>query len=235
LFVIPQGSASALAVAPGEIEPMDPRPLLTLLTASLLPATLPAQIASNTSTPAQRATPAGSTTASRAKTTGRQFPVDVSYYLFIMEKTSDHEFIQKEIWDDPKRFPPDVELRNMAMYIGIRPDEYQVILTYVLDAHDRLKENERVSTIALRDYQASPAFYKSPIPPELAALDKEHGAIIDRTIEALKYELGEESFKKLNTYVDFYWGGKPTVFVPGNPGVPIPAQAIVPSKPGDNR
>jgi hypothetical protein len=235
LFVIPQGSASALAVAPGEIEPMDPRPLLTLLTASLLPATLPAQIASNTSTPAQSATPAGSTTASLAKTTGRQFPVEVSYYLFIMRQTETHEFIQQEIRDNPK-LAPDIELRNMSASIGIPREDYQTILTYIFDTRDRLKENERVAGIARREFQQSPTYsFKSPIPPELAALDKEHGAIIDRTIEALKYELGEESFKKLNTYVDFYWGGKPTVFVPGNPGVPIPAQAIVPSKPGDNR
>ena len=92
------------------------------------------------------------------------------------------------------------------MHIGIRPEEYATILTHILDANDRLKENEREWREALSRFQNSADYSAKAIPPpELIALGKEHEAIINGTIHSLKHELGNQSFHKLNTWVDLYF------------------------------
>jgi hypothetical protein len=172
---------------------------------------LVAQIAPATNGPqpaTQNGSPTGPTAGKRVKP---PFPLRYSYYAFILQKASDHDFIQQEIRDDPKRFDPEVELRNMAMYIDIRPDEYQTVLTYILPARDRLQENEREYTAAVSKFQYENgggynSSGKNPMPPEVIALGQEHGAIIDGTMANLKHELGDESFKKLDLYIRMYWG-----------------------------
>ena len=141
-----------------------------------------------------------------AGTRHKPVPVDQEYWLFIADKARDHESIQKEIRNHPDRFPPDIELRDMSMHIGIRPEEYATILAHILDANDRLKENDRERRAALSKFQKSADYSaKSIPPPELIALGKEHDAIIDGTIHSLKQELGNQSFQKLNTWVDLYY------------------------------
>jgi len=138
-----------------------------------------------------------------------------TYYSFIMDKTSDHEFIQKEIRDDPEHYAPDVELHYMSSYIGIRPEDYQTILTYILAAHDRIKENEREYIAAGNKFQHDNggviASTKIPESPEIIALRKEGGTIIDELIANLKLELGDESFKKLDAYVHLHWSNNPSI------------------------
>jgi len=157
-------------------------------------------------------------------------PVDQEYWLFIADKARDHESIQQEIRNHPDRFPPDIELRDMSMHIGIRPEEYATILTHILDANERLKENEREWREALSRFQNSADYSaKSIPPPELIALGKEHDAIINGTIQSLKHELGNQSFQKLNTWVDLYFwsvpdpgtgSGRPRVVYPSTEQAP---------------
>ena len=157
-------------------------------------------------------------------------PVDQEYWLFIADKARDHESIQKEIRNHPDRYSPDIELRDMSMHIGIRPEEYATILTHILDANDRLKENEREWREALSRFQNSADYSAKAIPPpELIALGKEHEAIINGTIHSLKHELGNQSFHKLNTWVDLYFrsvpdsgtgSGRPTVVYPSTEQAP---------------
>jgi hypothetical protein len=133
-------------------------------------------------------------------------PVDQEYWLFIADKARDHESIQREIQSHPDRFPPDIELRDMSMHIGIRPEEYATVLTHILDANDRLQKNETQWRAALARFQNSVDYSaKSIPPPELIALGKEHDAIINGTIHSLKQELGSQSFHKLDTWVDLYF------------------------------
>lgn len=131
----------------------------------------------------------------------KSVPVDLEYWLFITDKARDHESIQKEIRNNPGRFPADIELRDMSMHIGIRPEEYATVLTHILDANNRLKENEKEWRAALSEFQNG----ADPSSPELMALDKEHDAVIQETIRSLKHELCGESFQKLNSWVDLYF------------------------------
>jgi len=145
----------------------------------------------------------------------KPFPVEVRYYFFITETAQDHERIQQEIRNDPKRFTPDMEARNMSSTIGIQPGEWQTVLTYVLDANERLRENDRESNVALSSFRQSPGYSsKSVPPPGLKALEREHGAIINGTVDTIRKELGDESFSNLSTYVDFYFGGRTYNLVP---------------------
>jgi hypothetical protein len=161
--------------------------------------------------PGVNRTPAATTSSRPAKrvTAGskhKPVPVDQEYWLFIADKARDHESIQKEIRDNPNRFPPDIELRDMSMHIGIRPEEYATVLTHILDANERLKQNERERRAALSKFQNRADYSaKSIPPPELIALGKEHDAIINGTIHSLKQKLGNQSFHKLNTWVDLYY------------------------------
>jgi hypothetical protein len=146
----------------------------------------------------QSASPSTPSTGPKTKVPHKPFPFDVKCYWFITETAAEHDRIQKEIQDNPSHFPPDMEARNMSATIGILPEEWQTVLTYVLDARDRLEENERELRVALASSQNSPGFSpKSLPPPELTALGKQHGAIITETMDSLKRELGDESFKKL--------------------------------------
>jgi hypothetical protein len=130
-------------------------------------------------------------------------PAGLKYWLFIAVKADDHASIQKEILANPNRFPQDIELQDMSMHIGIRPDEYAIILTHILDANRRLTQNETEWSMALSSFQSSPGYSaKSVPPPGLIALSKEHDAIINETIRSLKHELGDSSFNKLDTWVD---------------------------------
>jgi len=157
--------------------------------------------------------PAGPSTGKLAR--HKSVPVKLEYRLFITEKTRDHESIQKAIRDNPNRFPPDIELQDMSMHIGIRPEEYAIILTHILDANQRLKENEREWEVARSNFQNSADYSpKSIPPPELIALGKEHDAIINGTIASLKHELGNQSFHKLNTWVDLNYIAETSVPAP---------------------
>jgi hypothetical protein len=177
---------------------------------------LPAQIESTA--PAPTLTPAPPTVP-RIKVPHKPFPIEERYAFFIRVKAGDHDFIQREIWDDPKRFAPDVEEQNMSVYIGIRSDEYRIIVADILDARDRLSQDDKEVMAALHKFQqenggALQAAKVAP-PPELIEVSKHHNAIIDGMIDKLKHELGDESFAKLNAYVDEYFGGRTYELVPG--------------------
>jgi hypothetical protein len=177
--------------------------------------------------PAQAAVPGGPSTGHLVKR--KSVPVGLKYGLFIAEKAIDHESIQKEIRNDPGRFPPDIELRDMSMHIGIRPEEYAIILTHILDANDRLKENETEWTMALSKFQNSADYSpKSIPPPELIALGKEHDAILNGTIRSLKHELGEKAFNQLDSWVDLNYVAETSVPAPGT-GPSRPNQRFDPS------
>src|ERR1035441_5677942 len=164
--------------------------------------------------PAQATVPAGPSTRHLVK--HRVVPVSLKYRLFIAVKADDHESIQKEIRENPDRFPPDIELRDMSMHIGIRPEEYAIILTHILDANDRLKENETEWTMALSNFQNSADYSpKSIPPPELIALGKEHEAILNGTIRSLKHELGEKAFSQLDSWVDLNYVAETSAPAPG--------------------
>jgi hypothetical protein len=174
--------------------------------------------------PAKGTVPITSSTGSLAR--HKPVPVGLKYWLFIAEKAKDHESIQKAIQDNPARFPPDIELEDMSMHIGIRPEEYATILKHILDANDRLKENEREWGVALSSFQNSTDYSaKSIPPPELTALGKEHDAIINRTIRSLKHDLGDGSFHKLDTWVDLNYLAETSVPAPeirhSRPSAPI--------------
>ena len=193
-------------------------------------------IASAQTVPGANRTPAALRSAHRAKhgsaesVAQKPVPVDLEYGLFIADKARDHESIQEEIRNHPDRFPPDIELRDMSMHIGIRPEEYATILTHILDANDRLKENDRERRAALSRFPKSADSSAKSVPcPELVALGKEHDAIINGTIQSLKQELGNQSFQKLNTWVDLYFrsvpdsgtgSGRPTVVYPSTEQAP---------------
>jgi hypothetical protein len=163
--------------------------------------------------PAKGTVPTGPSTASLVP--HKPVPVGLKYWLFIAEKANDHEAIQKEIQDDPGRFPPDIELHDMSMHIGIRPAEYAIILAHILDANARLKANETEWNTALSNFQSSVGYSaKSIPPPELTALGKEHDAIINGTIRSLKHELGDSSFHKLDTWVDLSYIAETSVPAP---------------------
>jgi len=145
--------------------------------------------------------PEGATTGHVIK--HKPVPAALKYWFFIAEKADDHASIQKEIRDNPSRFPPDIELQDMSMHIGIRPAEYAIVLAHILDANDRLTQNETEWTMALSSFQSSAGYSaKSVPPPGLLALSKEHDAVINETIRSLKLELGDSSFDKLDTWVD---------------------------------
>jgi hypothetical protein len=176
---------------------------------------------------AKSTVPAGPSTGSLAR--HKPVPVVLEYWLFIAEKARDHESIQKTIRDNPNRFPPDIELQDMSMHIGIRPEEYATILTHILDANDRLKENEREWRVAFSNFQNSADYSaKSIPPPELIALGKEHDAVINGTIASLKHELGNKSFHKLNTWVDLNYMSETSVPAPGT-GPSRPRPVVEPS------
>jgi hypothetical protein len=198
----------------------------TIAGAQIAPRTnrTPAPVASTSAQLAQDSAPAGPSTGSLAR--HKPASAGLKYWLFIAEKASDHESIQKEIQDNPGRFPPDIELRDMSMHIGIRPEEYATILTHILDANDRLKENETEWTMALSNFQNSTSYSSKSIPPpELIALGKEHDAIISGTIRSLKHELGDKSFDKLNSWVDLNYIAETSVPTPGT----RPSQRVTPS------
>jgi hypothetical protein len=167
--------------------------------------------------------PAGPSTGSLAR--HKPVPVVLEYWLFITEKARDHKSIQEAIRDNPNRFPPDIELQDMSMHIGIRPEEYATILTHILDANDRLKANERDWLVAFSNFQNSADYSaKSIPPPELIALGKEHDAVINGTIASLKHELGNKSFHKLDTWVDLNYMAETSEPAPGTePSRPRPA------------
>jgi hypothetical protein len=186
--------------------------------------------------PSARRTPATVTSTRRAKgavaagpSTGslaRQKPVPIvlEYLLFIAEKASDHKSIQEAIRENPNRFPPDIELQDMSMHIGIRPEEYAIILAHILDANDRLNENQTDWQVAFSNFRtrADPSAKSIP-PPQLIALSKEHKAVISGTIASLKHELGNKSFHKLNTWVDLNYIAETSVPAPGTgPNRPKP-------------
>ncbi len=111
------------------------------------------------------------------------------------------------------------------MHIGIRPEEYATILTHILDANDRLKDNQAEWTMALSNFQNSADYSaKSIPPPELIALGKEHDAIISGTIRSLKHELGNQSFERLNSWVDLNYIAETSVPAPGT----RPSQRVTP-------
>jgi hypothetical protein len=172
----------------------------------------PAPVAS--AQPAKGNVPPGPSTGRLARL--KPVPVGLKYWLFIAEKAKDHESIQKEIRDNPGRFPPDIELHDMSMHIGIRPEEYAIVLTHILDANQRLNENQKEWTMALSNFQSSAGYSaKSIPPPQLTELGKEHDAIIDGTIRSLKHELGDESFHKLDTWVDLNYIAETSLPAPG--------------------
>jgi hypothetical protein len=183
--------------------------------------------------PAQASVPAGRSTGSLARQ--KPVPAGLKYWLFITQKAKDHESIQKEIQDNPARFPADIELHDMSMHIGIRPEEYAIILTHILDANDRLKENQTEWNMALSNFQSSAGYSADSIPPrELTALGKEHDAIINGTIRSLKHELGDRSFHQLDTWVDLNYIAETSVPAPGTrpsrPSAPIdPVTGQLPS------
>jgi len=188
----------------------------TIAGAQIVPRTNrpPAPVASTSAQPAQGSVPAGPSTGNLAG--HKPVSVGLKYWLFFVEKASDHESIQKEIQNNPGRFPPDIELRDMSMHIGIRPEEYATILTHILDANHRLKENETEWATALSNFQNGAEYSaKSIPPPELIALGKEHDAIISGAIRSLKHELGAESFDKLNSWVDLNYIAETSVPAPG--------------------
>jgi hypothetical protein len=176
--------------------------------------------------PAKGAVPAGTSTGSPRH---KSVPVDLEYWIFIADKARDHESIQKATRDNPSRFPPGIELQDMSMHIGIRPEEYATILTHILDADHRLKENEREWGVALSNFQNSADYSPTSIPPpELIALGKGHDAIINGTIASLKHELGNESFHKLDTWVDLNYIAETSVPAPGT-GPSRPRPVVNPS------
>jgi hypothetical protein len=198
----------------------------TIAGAQIAPRTTrtPAPVASTSAQPTQGSVPAGPSTGSLSR--HKPISAGLKYWLFIAEKANDHESIQKEIKDNPGHFPPDIELDDMSMHIGIRPEEYATILTHILDANDRLKENETEWTIALSNFQNSADYSaKSIPPPELIALGKEHDAILTGTIRSLKHELGDKSFDKLNSWVDLNYIAETSVHAPGT----RPSQRVAPS------
>ena len=182
----------------------------TLASAQTAPGTKRTPAAVTSAQPAQATVPAGPSTRHLVK--HKVAPVSLKYRLFIAVKADDHESIQKEIRENPDRFPPDIELRDMSMHIGIRPEEYAIILTHILDANDRLKENETEWTMALSNFQNSADYSpKSIPPPELIALGKEHDAILNGTIRSLKHELGEKAFSQLDSWVDLNYVAETSV------------------------
>jgi hypothetical protein len=165
--------------------------------------------------PAQGTHPAVPSTGHLVKR--KSVPVGLKYGLFIAEKAIDHESIQAEIRDNPGRFPPDIELRDMSMHIGIRPEEYAIILTHILDANHRLKENETEWAMALANFQNGADYSpKSIPPPELIALGKEHDAILNETIRSLRHELGEKAFNQLDSWVDLNYVAETSVPAPAS-------------------
>jgi hypothetical protein len=177
-------------------------------------------VAAKSAQPARAPVSAGASTGHFVKP--KLVPVGLKYWLFITEKADDHDSIQREIRGNPARFPADVELQSMSMHIGIRPEEYATILTHILDANDRLKENEQEWSVALSNFRNGAGYSaKSIPPPELIALGKQHDAIIDGTIRSLKHELGNQSFHKLDTWVDLNYTAETAA----------PAPRTVPSQP----
>jgi hypothetical protein len=173
--------------------------------------------------------PAAPSTGSLA--THKPVPVGLKYWLFITDKANDHDSIQKEMRDNPGRFPADVELQDMSMHIGIRPEEYATVLAQILDASQRLKENQAEWTMALSNFQNSAGYSaKSVPPPAVIALGKEHDAIIDGTIRSLKHELGDKSFSKLNAWVDLNFLAETSAPAPGTgPSRPTPVVTAEPA------
>lgn len=197
----------------------------TIAGAQIAPRTnrTPAPMASTSAQPGQGGVPAGPSTGNLAR--HKPVSVGLKYWLFIVEKAKDHESIQKEIQDNPGRFPPDIELEDMSMHIGIRPEEYATILTHILDANDRLKENETEWATALSNFQNSADYSaKSIPPPELIALGREHDAILSGAIRSLRRELGVKSFDKLNSWVDLNYIAETSVPAPGT----RPSQRVAP-------
>ena len=186
----------------------------TALSARRLPATV------TSAHPVKVTVPAGRSTGSLARQ--KPVPVVLKYGLFIAEKVRDHQSIQEAIRDNPNRFPPDIELRDMSMHIGIRPEEYAIILTHFLDANDRLNQNERDRRVALSSFENSADYSaKSILPPELIALGKEHDAVINETIVSLRHELGSKCFRRLSTWVNLNYMAETS----------MPAPAMKPSRP----
>lgn len=174
--------------------------------------------------PSPNVHPVGPPTGPYVKVPHKPLPVDVRYDSFITWLKEDHEFIQREIRETPERFDPRVEEKNYSASMNIRPEEYQTVLTYVLDAYSRLRENEREWNVARHKFEqengGSSESLRFPFPPEIVALGKEHSVIINGMIEALKHELGEKSFKGVEAYVDRNFGGKTYKFVPASADAP---------------
>ncbi len=152
-------------------------------------------------------------------------PDDVRYYLFIKRLGGEDDRIQQETRELEEGQDVKVEWRDYSASMGIRKDEAQAMLTTVLDAYHRLKENERQLKAGLQEFHDKYGIeqaLKMPLPPELQALEKDHDAIVIETIARLKQELGSECFKRVDVWVSHRWGKGKSISTPTSTSIPNP-------------
>jgi hypothetical protein len=132
-------------------------------------------------------------------------PVNNRYQVFIYWVAAEDVMIRQEA-----RAGYNVSRRDYSQEANFPEEEEQPVLAILLDANQRLRENEQQTHVAVQERDSKYTIMQIEImtpDPEVQALIKQHSEIIDDTISKLQMELGEESFNNLDEWVTRTWFG----------------------------
>lgn len=135
--------------------------------------------------------------------------IRMTYLSFIRFMGEDHARVQREIREAHPGDEPIVEGRNYCLMMDIRPEDYQMLLVLVVQAAQRIGDNEHESNRLLdkwrRDHSGED-LRRVDVDPRVIALGVQHDAIVDQFEADLKQELGDETFMKVDKFVRENWG-----------------------------
>jgi hypothetical protein len=133
--------------------------------------------------------------------------------------------------DDPTEDWPKKSMR----IVHLREDELQAMYTIVLDAHHQVQENDSEWSAALYELRQN---YSPAQQAQVDALAAHRSQIYRDAIAKLKKELGEDSFKILDTYIYQAFHGSEIIKEPPNvktPGLTHPESAPAQTQPRATR
>lgn len=138
-------------------------------------------------------------------------PVDVKYEMFIRHVGTEQAMVHQG------RLPPP----DYNFIAHIPPNEQQPMLTILLEGNEQLDEYYRKSSDAFSDIRQRYGIVPVDQLPaqsqlQIQQLTEERKDIVERTVDRLKQELGQEYFNNLDAWVSSIWG-RTIVYTPPRP------------------
>jgi len=130
-------------------------------------------------------------------------PDDRAYWHFVQQIGHQDAEVQRQIaLADPSHLYVDKRVARYSKLLGLHKDETRAMMNILRDAYQADRSNFRQYAQAMAEYQQRPG--SAPTRP--GDLMEQNQADLTRTIARLHGELGDESFNKVNAYVQRQWG-----------------------------